>query len=245
MSTFFHGEIMQKKIRRVTVDIETLAVPERCGYGIIIPNYAMVTVPEKPTDPITEYMYVIMSVDQQMKKGLQCDGSGMAFWFDTCAKEYPGAHGAMLPSLSNKNAEGFLKLYDTMERISDHSFNGYTPVHAIKAFMNPYRDDSDDYEIYGNGCNFDCSILQENHRVMYGEGNLWKYTAPQNARTLKNLLSTEQRTEMDEIVSERLPKFVERVGGVFKHGHMELHHPLYDAAREAIQISYCLQQKLG
>lgn len=234
---------MSKNVRRVVVDIETLTVPERNGYGIVIPNYAFVAVPDKPTDPIRDFMYVIMSVDAQIKKGLKVDGSGMAFWFEQCAKDHPGAMQAMLPSLTSQNTEGFIQLYSDVDRITDQAYGGYSPCDAIRAFINPYRDNSDSQEVYGNGCNFDCSILQENHRVMFGDSNLWKYSAPQNARTLKNLLSDEEREEMDEIVAVQLPKFTKMAGPRIKHGSMELHHPLYDAAREALQISYCISKK--
>ncbi|MCU6295013.1 3'-5' exoribonuclease, partial [Escherichia coli] len=93
----------------------------------------------------------------------------------------------------------------------------------------------------GNGCNFDCSILQANHLKLLNVGDLWKYDAPENARTLKRLLNEEARTEMDEIVSVQLAKFVKYVEKCGING-LELHHPLYDAAREAIQISYCLNK---
>ena len=237
------------KKRRLAVDIETMTVPERSGYGIVIPNYAIVAVPDKPEDGISEFMYVLMGQTPQINKGLAVDGEGMAFWFEMCAKNYPGAMEAMLPSLTLQNSEGFIKRVGyEVERVSDGVNTGaWTPNQAIMIMQrgsDVYSVDTDiEAEIYGNGCNFDCSILQENHRVMYGNGNLWKYNAPQNARTLKGLLKEDERSDMDAVVKVQLQKFVDKYDKCLKQGYMELHHPLYDAAREALQISFCLSLK--
>lgn len=221
--------------RITAVDIESLATPENAGYGIVIPNFAFVLVPDTPVTDHLEYLYVQMPVQEQLDAGLKTGASTMDFWHNMCAKEYPNAHAEMIKSFTLTNP----KIHTNARFISSEA--SYIP-YVIKQFVygNPYGlDENVVPHVYGNGCHFDCSILQENMRVQYGDGSLWHYSSPDNARTLKRLLDGEHREEMDEMVAPVLAAFVRNMEGQ-GIGTLELHHPLYDAAREALQISYCL-----
>lgn len=222
------------EIRRSALDIESLAVPETAGYGIIIPNFAFVVIPDAPLTDHLEYLYVQCPIQAQIDEGLSISASTMQFWFDYCQRNFPGAKDEMMKSFDLTS----LKIHTNNKNISDST--QYLP-HVIHQFVygTSYGENNTaPHEVYGNGCNFDCSILQENQRVMYGNGKLWEYTAPQNARTLKGRLNDAQVQEMNGIVKTTLSAFVQNLDGAL--GVMELHHPLYDAAREALQISYCL-----
>lgn len=231
--------------RDVTIDIESWGTPENSGYDIIIPNYALVVVPEVPETYDLEWMYVQQPIQPQIDKGLKMDASALSFWFDKCAQEYPRALEEMKKSLGinttsirNRNCQ-----FSPSKGDSDFYLQDSNPCAMVESFItNFYQNEG---KIWGNGCNFDCSILQANHRLMYGNGNMWKYNAPQNARSIKDLLSEAEREEMDAIVKDYLGRFETTVRVECGLTNLQLHHPLYDAAREALQISYCLQKKKG
>lgn len=223
-----------KTRRDVAIDIESLGVPEECGYDIVIPNYALVVVPDNPESYDLEWMYVQMPIQPQLDKGLKVAASTMSFWFNNCAENHPRALEAMKKSFTQ--VQSTIRSSD----LKDHEYNCDNPSDLVEKFIGT----SDD-KIWGNGCNFDCSILQANHRLMYNNAKMWNYAAPQNARSIKDLLSTAERTEMDDIVTEYLRRFETHTRVIHGIANLELHHPLYDAAREALQISYCLKQKKG
>lgn len=226
---------MSKRVH-LSVDIESLGTPERSGYDIIIPNYAIVFVPTKPTVDISQFAYVKLPYQEQVKAGLKSDAGSMSFWMNTCSAEYPNAFKEVASTMQ-------------MESASIQTHNG-----TVRAIFNDkvmdlwksmrYNDFGDERElsIWGNGCHFDCSILQANHLKLYGNGDLWKYDSPENARSVKRLLSVDETEKMNDIVEVQLEKFVMYAGQCGVTG-LELHHPLYDAAREAIQISFCLDLK--
>lgn len=226
--------------RNVACDIETLATPENSGYDIVIPNYALVVVPDDPRSYLLDWIYVQLPVQPQIEKGLKIDAPAMSFWFNDCAQEKPRALEEMKKSLDLKQAQ---------IRINNRQHKGYSahpssdPSCVIENFITNYG--SEDGKIWGNGCHFDCSILQANHRLMYHNSTMWHYSAPQNARSIKDLLSEDERTEMDSIVTDYLGRFETTTRVECGLTNLELHHPLYDAAREALQISYCLQKKKG
>lgn len=221
--------------RKTALDIESLGNPENSGYAVVVPNFAFVAIPDSPDTDHLEYLYIQQPVQEQLDLGLRVGASTMDFWHNLCAKEFPGAHTEMIKSFTlNKPV-----IHTNVPYI--RTAVQYIP-HVIQQFVygtTHGADNSISTEVYGNGCHFDCSILQENSRVLYGNADLWHYSAPQNARTLKNRLNEEQRTEMDNIVQRVLGAFVRNMNGTV--GVLELHHPLYDAAREALQISYCLK----
>lgn len=219
--------------RKTALDIESLGNPENSGYAVVVPNFAFVAIPDAPDTDHLEYLYIQQPVQDQLDVGLRVGASTMDFWHNMCAKDFPGAHAEMIKSF-------------TLERPVIHTNVSYIRTDAyhipsiIQQFVHGhYLGTGTGEEVYGNGCHFDCSILQENSRVLYGNADLWHYSAPQNARTLKNRLNEEQRAEMDDIVQRVLGAFISNMNGTV--GVLELHHPLYDAAREALQISYCLK----
>lgn len=221
--------------RKTALDIESLGNPENSGYGVVVPNFAFVEIPDAPETDHLEYLYIQQPVQDQLDVGLRVGASTMDFWHNLCAKEFPGAHSEMIKSF-------------TLTKPQIHTNAPYicTTVHYIPQVIQQFvygtsqgADSTVSTEVYGNGCHFDCSILQENSRVLFGNADLWHYSSPQNTRTLKNRLNAEQRAEMDDIVQRVLGAFVCNLNGSV--GVMELHHPLYDAAREALQISYCLK----
>lgn len=224
------------KRRHVSVDIESLGTPENSGYDIIIPNYAAVVVPSKPEHDIRQFVYVKLPYQAQVNAGLKSDAGAMDFWMNTCQKEYPNAYAEVASTMALVAPE----LYGPNGK-SKQIFTSNGIVDFWKDIRFDCYGNEVEHSIWGNGCNFDCSILQANHLKLLNVGDLWKYDAPENARTLKRLLNEEARTEMDEIVSVQLAKFVKYVEKCGING-LELHHPLYDAAREAIQISYCLNK---
>lgn len=223
------------KRRHVAVDIECLGTPENSGYDIIIPNYAVVMVPSKPTHNITNFFYVKQPYQAQVNAGLKSDASAMSFWMNKCAKEYPGAYEEVASTMDLATAEIYT---------SNGKAKKIFPNDLIAEFWDELRyhyGEEVPHSVWGNGCHFDCSILEANHRKLYGKTGMWSYDAPDNARTIKRLLNDAARQEMDEIVALQLPKFVQFAEFCDVKG-LELHHPLFDAAREAIQISYCLNK---
>lgn len=224
--------MMADKVTHYAVDIESFGTPERSGYDIIIPNYAIVLVPTNPMKDISRYAYVKLPFQKQIDAGLKVDAGSMNFWMNMCQNDHKGAYEEVVSTLTLSEPE-----------IISGSQNNLYKTKNVLDLWNALRYDlngnENNIEIWGNGCHFDCSILQANHRKMFGVGELWKYNAPQNARSVKNRLTEDEKFDMDSIVDVQLKKFVEMVADHGLYG-LELHHPLFDAAREAIQVSYCL-----
>lgn len=220
---------------KIAIDIESFGTPEKSGYDIVIPNYAIVPIPKKPTVDIHSFIYVKLPIQEQIKKGLKMDSGSMDFWFNYCRANHVSALNEVTSTFQLEKPEVHY-VYPTERYTSDDVLELWRTLR-----YNRFGEEVEQ-EVWGNGCNFDCSITQANHLKLFGEGELWKYSAPQNARSLKGLLSENQRIEMDKIVSKQLDKFIAFAAGNGYTG-LELHHPLYDAAREAIQISYCLDKK--
>lgn len=224
------------KIVKSAIDIESLGNPENSGYQVVIPNYAIVRIPDSVDDSKLEWLYVQMPVQPQLDEGLKVGASTLDFWHNSCATDFPDAHNEMIKSYSLESHV----IHTNSKVVNAQSSN--LPL-VVQQFL--YDDSTGKVEgtkphLYGNGCHFDCSLLQENHRVMYGNADLWHYSSPQNARTLKDLINDEQRVDMDHRVAESLRMFCRTLDSK-KVGFMDLHHPLYDAAREALQISYCIE----
>lgn len=219
--------------RKTALDIESLANPENSGYAVVIPNFAFVTIPDAPLTDHLEWMYIQTPIQDQLDEGLKVGAGTMEFWFE-CATEFPGSFAEMRKSFTlehsviNTNAS-FVRANTSNIPLAIQQFV-YGKSCGITGDERP--------QVFGNGCHFDCSLLQENSRIMYGEADLWHYSSPQNARTLKDRLNEAQRAEMDDIVKSVLSDFVRHSPSDL--GVLELHHPLYDAAREALQISFCL-----
>lgn len=223
---------MADKVTHYAVDIESFGTPENSGYDIIIPNYAIVLVPSNPLKDISHFAYVKLPFQKQIDAGLKVDAGAMNFWMNMCNSEYKDAYAEVASTLSLTESE----------IISGSSHESYKTKNILDLWnairYDPYGKENN-IEIWGNDCHFDCSILQANHRKLFGVGELWKYNSPQNARSVRNRLNEVERVDMDSIVDVQLTKFIEMVADHGIHG-LELHHPLFDAAREAIQISYCL-----
>ncbi|WEM33396.1 hypothetical protein EJP02_335 [Escherichia phage EJP2] len=220
--------------RRSALDIETLSTPEHSGYSIVVPNFAFVTIPEG--DEELEWMYVKCPIQDQLDAGLKLSTHGMDFWYNLCAKEYQHAHKEVLDC----NSLSTVQIYTNAKYANTNTQN--LPL-SIRQFV--YGNSTGEQlefdnapEVFGNGCNFDCSILQQNILTMYGTGELWHYSSPQNARTLKNRINPDERDRMDKYVSTKLEEFCASLPP--EVGTMQLHHPLYDAAREALQMKCCL-----
>lgn len=229
--------------RDVTIDIESWGTPENSGYDIIIPNYALVVVPENPRTYDLEWLYVQLPIQQQIESGLKMDASALSFWFDMCAQEYPRALEEMKKSLTLTAPKVRSRNYEPNRSMGNVDLCIPNPSAMVENFISDfYRKEG---KIWGNGCHFDCSILQANHRLLFGNSTMWKYNAPQNARSLKDLLSDAQRAEMDAIVTDYLGRFETTVRVECGLTNLQLHHPLYDAAREALQVSYCRSVKNG
>lgn len=233
------------KRRDVTIDIESWGTPENSGYDIIIPNYALVVVPDEPETYDLEWLYVQLPIQAQIDKGLKMDASALSFWFDMCAQDYPRALEEMKKSLTLKGTRIRTRNceFNPSKGDSDWYLQDNNPCPMVESFISNFY--NNEGKLWGNGCNFDCSILQANHRLLFGNSTMWKYNAPQNARSLKDLLSEKQREEMDSIVKDYLGRFETTMRVECGITNLQLHHPLYDAAREALQVSYCRKVKNG
>lgn len=220
-------------MRWFSLDIETLATPENSGYGIVVPNYAIVQIPENYKDALN-WLYVQLPIQPQLDLGLKTDASTMNFWFNLCAKEFPNSLLEMQKSFT-------LEIPHIIANGVEISPEDVTGV--VKTFLHGSLEIDRDVKVFGNGCQFDCSILQENHRVSYNEGNLWNYVAPNNIRTLRLLLTKEEDKQMRTDIEPYLEAFCEVLD---EKGYMEklaLHNPVYDAAKESLFASWILERK--
>lgn len=215
------------------LDIETLATPEQSGYGIVIPNYAIVKIPEVLTSEL-EWMYVQLPIQDQLDLGLKMDASAMNFWFNICANEFPIALREIQKSFTLKNS----KVIINGEYVDSHNI----PL-MLRNFLHCSDKIDNNIKVFGNGCNFDCSILQENHRVLFGEGNLWHYSSPNNIRTLRLLLNEHEEHDMIEAVNPVLNKFSQTFDKQKHTSELCLHNPIFDAANEALFATYILNLK--
>ncbi|EBS4516437.1 hypothetical protein DQT32_03275 [Salmonella enterica subsp. enterica serovar Braenderup] len=216
------------------LDIETLATPETSGYSLVIPNYAIVKIPEVLTSDL-EWLYVQLPIQDQLDVGLKVDANTMNFWFDVCAQEFPLALCEMQKSF---------KLDKVQALRSDGTIFQSTNIPSIlRGFMEFDGTHNMNTKIYGNGCHFDCSILQENHRVLFGDASLWHYASPNNVRTLRLLLTKEEDEQMKEDVQPFLDAFCEKVNELDFMYNLCLHNPVYDAAKEALFVTYILNLK--
>ncbi|AQW88865.1 putative metallopeptidase [Erwinia phage pEa_SNUABM_50] len=218
---------------RFCLDIETLATPEQSGYGIVIPNYAIVKIPEVLTSEL-EWMYVQLPIQEQLDLGLKTDAPTMNFWFNICAQEFPLALCEMQKSFTLKNS----KVIINGEDVDSHNI----PL-MLRNFLHGSDKIDNKVKVFGNGCHFDCSILQENHRVLFGEGNLWHYSAPNNIRTLRLLLSEQEEQDMKEAVEPVLEQFCQAMDEQGYTYDLCLHNPIFDAAKEALFATYILNLK--
>lgn len=217
-----------------SLDIETLGTPQNSGYGIVIPNYAIVKIPEVLTHEL-EWIYVQLPIQDQIDVGLKMDASTMNFWFDTCAQEFPLALCEMQRSFKLDRPSAI--------RHDGTTYDSTNIPLVVKHFLHGQDEPQMSTKVFGNGCNFDCSILQENHRVMFGDGNLWQYAAPNNVRSLRLLLSKEDEELMKDTIEPHLNRFCDSIdenGWMFD---LCLHNPLFDAAKEALFVTYIMNLK--
>ncbi|SOK58615.1 hypothetical protein [Yersinia phage fHe-Yen9-04] len=215
------------------LDIETLATPELSGYSIVIPNYAIVKIPEVLTSDL-EWMYVQLPIQDQLDVSLKTDAPTMNFWFNICAQEFPLSLCEMQKSFTLKNPKIIIN--------GEESDSLNVPL-MLKTFIHGSEKIDNNVKVYGNGCHFDCSILQDNHRILFGEGNLWHYSAPNNIRTLRLLLNEQQEEDMKEAVLPVLEKFCSSFNEQGYTYDLCLHNPIFDAAKEALFASYVLNLK--
>lgn len=214
-----------------TIDIETLATPENSGYNIVIPNYAVVRIPEVLTHEM-DWLYIQLPIQEQLDLGLKVDARTMDFWFNACAQEFPLALCEMQKSFNLERPTAFR---------GDGTVYESTNIPSIlKWFLHGSDEPKFSTKVFGNGCHFDCSILQENHRVMFGEGTLWNYTSPQNVRTLRMLLSKDEEEAMKEAIQPHLDAFVDEVDSLDIMFPLCLHNPVFDAAKESLMTRYML-----
>ncbi|AFC21787.1 putative metallopeptidase [Cronobacter phage vB_CsaM_GAP32] len=217
-----------------SLDIETLATPEKSGYGIVVPNYAIVRIPEVLTANL-DWLYIQLPIQEQLDAGLKVDASTMNFWFDICAQEFPLALCEMQKSFKLDRVQAM--------RSDGTVYQGTNIPSILKGFMGFDGTNKMSTKVFGNGCNFDCSILQENHRVMFGEGDLWHYASPNNVRTLRLLLTKEEDEKMHEEVQPYLDEFCDKVNESEIMFELCLHNPLFDAAKEALFVTYIMNLK--
>lgn len=217
-----------------SLDIETLGTPENSGYGIVIPNYAIVKIPDQLTSEL-EWIYVQLPIQDQIDVGLKVDSSTMNFWFNTCAQEFPLALCEMQQSFG-------LKSPNIIRSDGTVITSPNIPL-AIKHFMHGQEEPKYTTKVFGNGCNFDCSILQENHRILFGDGNLWQYAAPNNVRSLRLLLSKEDEETMKNEIDPYLTQFCDSIDEMGWMYDLCLHNPLFDAAKEALFVTYIMNLK--
>jgi len=213
------------------LDIESLATPENSGYGIVVPNYAIVQIPEVLTHDMP-WMYVQLPIQDQLDNGLKMDARTLDFWFNICAQQFPLALCEMQKSFNIQTPTIHLSTNDEPLEVSN------VPSALAKFIGQP----SMETKVFGNGCHFDCSILQENHRVMFNNGTLWHYSSPNNVRTLRLLMSEQDELEMKEAVQPHLDAFCDSVNEKEIMFPLCLHNPLFDAAKEALFTSYMMEK---
>lgn len=231
------------KIKSIALDIEALGTPEKAGYGVVIPNLGMVAVPDKMDDKL-DFIYIRNAVQPQLDKGLTVDSGALHFWM--ASPENPADAITMVNAQEEviKSLQGDTCLYYRWDASVLEGVKDIPVLEDYRKFFNPQSYDVDKVHIYGKGCHFDFSILQEFNRVMFGSGEISSYTSPQNIRTLEVLFSTEELKQRSDEVDFYVQKFIASLHRFSTDiGTLVLHHPLYDAAREALQVRWMLDKK--
>lgn len=212
-----------------TIDIETLGVPEQLGFNLVMPNYAVVQIPERLTAQLN-WLYVRMPIEEQKQQGLKYDPQ-QTFWND-CKTSFPDAQREMAKSYDIEHDEVLVNgkeiLYPNVPEELRKFIHGTT--HEIDV----------DTKMFGNGCNFDCSITTANHLIRYDDADLWHYASPQNLRTLRLMLSQTELNNMTRDIQPHLDLFCANVNNLGIMERLELHNPLFDAAKEALYATWCI-----
>lgn len=209
-------------------DIETLSTPEKVGYAIVIPNYAVVRIPERLMTDL-QWMYVRMPINEQIEQGLAYDEE-QAFW-NECKTTFPDAYKEMAKSYDIEHDEVIINGRDIP----------YPNVpEELRKFIHGSNEINPDTKMFGNGCHFDASITMENHRIRYDDSNLWNYSSPQNLRTLRLLLSEKEESNMKYTIMPYFDAFCNNINSTGQFETLCLHNPLFDAAKEALMASWCL-----
>lgn len=225
----------------ITIDIEALGTPERAGYGVVIPNLAMVMVPESFDAGNMSFIYTRIPVNEQLNKGLKVDGNTLHFWMADPERGYEVqnmdcARNEVLKSLVATDHITYMR-WPCTNKLSTVGLD------ELRKIFSPDFYGGKEVLIFGKGCHFDYSILQENIRIRYGSADFSSYRAPQNVRTLELLFSTEELAQRSEDVDAEMQKFIDSLQAFSTDiGEMVLHHPLYDAAREALQVRWMLDR---
>ncbi len=233
------------KIKSVAVDIEALGTPELAGYAVPIPNLAIVAVPEKLTGNL-DFIYTRIAVQPQLDKGLKVDAGALHFWMadpenTVDAITMINARDEVLKALKGDECVYYRWPAGIINQELPHT------TLSLQDYLNifsPEKYDADKLHFYGKGCHFDYSLLQENIRTRFGQGNITHYSSPQNVRTLEVLFTEEELDERRDVVDAYVQRFIKSIHNYSTDiGVMVLHHPLYDAAREALQIRWMLDRK--
>lgn len=211
-----------------TNDIETLGVPEDLGFALVMPNYAVVQIPDRLTAQLN-WMYVRMPIQDQINQGLAYDPQ-QTFW-NECKTTFPDAQREMAKSYDIEHDEVLINGREVLYPNVPEELRKF--IHG-----NPHEIDPET-KMFGNGCNFDASITTANHLVRYDDGHLWHYAAPQNLRTLRLMLSENEENNMKRDVQPWLDTFCSNVNGMGVMEKLELHNPLFDAAKEALFACWC------
>lgn len=229
----------------LAIDIEALGTPELAGYAVPIPNLAIVAVPDTLTSDL-EFIYARNAVQPQLDKGLKVDSGALHFWMSD--PENPAdaltmfhARDEVLKALNGEECmysrwpKGIITNEPPMESLG---LQDYLNI------FNPELYGADKIHLYGKGCHFDYSLLQENIRVRFGQGNISHYSSPQNVRTLEVLFTEDELNQRRATVEQYVQEFIATLQPYSTDiGVLVLHHPLYDAAREALQIRWMLDRK--
>lgn len=230
----------------IAVDIETLGTPENSGMYQVIPNLALVFVPEDYRTGIETFIYSRIPVQEQLDAGCTVDAKGLAFWMGMSSFEngkFEGSQKEVIKSLRSSSPDTF---YQCNKELSEliNGYSGMIVPEILRTIFDPEFHDVRDVHFYGKGCNFDYSLLQGNMYRRFGTGNISSYRSPQNCRTLEALLTKEEMEEARVDILPVLNDFIQRTtANAPDIGELVLHHPLYDAAREALLISWMLAKK--
>lgn len=234
------------QIQSIAVDIETLGTPENSGMYQVIPNLAMVFVPEDFRNGIEGYIYTRIPVQEQLNAGCTVDARGLAFWMGMGSYEDGKHEGSQKEVIKALKADVQNTFYQCPAELCDliDSYGGMLTPEILRTIFEPDFYGVREVHFYGKGCNFDYSLLQGNMYKRFGTGNISSYRAPQNCRTLEALLTKEEMEQAREDILPVLNDFIHNTMNANPDiGDLVLHHPLYDAAREALLISWMLAKK--